>query len=136
MSIERNFIKRVNDIQESFLLISFIANIESHRNQPILNADNGMKFYVTQEMQCGLKAQFLIVLYNIVESTVCDCLTQLQQALSAIWLFYSGFAFWDLVVGTTDFSVGRRCRLDGVLFEWDVVVFEGSVDYGGLVGGI
>ena len=63
-------------------------------------------------------------------------LTQLQQALSAIWLFYSGFAFWDLVVGTTDFSVGRRWRLDGVAFEWDVVVFEGSVDYGGLVGGI
>jgi hypothetical protein len=82
MSIERNFIKRVNDIQESFLLISFIANIESHRNQPILNADNGMKFYVTQEMQCGLKAQFLIVLYNIVESTVCDCLNSFYDSIA------------------------------------------------------
>ncbi len=82
MSIERNFIKRVNDIQESFLLISFIANIESHRNQPILNADNGMKFYVTQEMQCGLKAQFLIIHYNIVESTVCDCLNSFYDSIA------------------------------------------------------
>lgn len=89
MSIQRNFIKRVNDIQESFLLISFIANIESHRNKPIINADNGIEFYVTQEMQCALKAQFLIVLYNIVESTVCDCLNSFYDSIADDGLTYA-----------------------------------------------
>lgn len=89
MSIQRNFIKRVNDIQESFLLISFISNIESHRNKPIINADNGIEFYVTQEMQCALKAQFLIVLYNIVESTVCDCLNSFYDSIADDGLTYA-----------------------------------------------
>lgn len=82
MNITRNFIKRANDINESFLLIRYIANIDSYKNHPIINTDNNTEFYVTQEMQCALKAQFIIVLYNIVESTVCDCLNSFYDSIA------------------------------------------------------
>lgn len=81
MTIQRNFIKRAEDIEETFRLVDFIANIESHRNLPITNTDGG-KLYVSQEMQCALKAQFLMVLYNIIESTVCDCLNTIYDSIA------------------------------------------------------
>ena len=81
MIIQRNFTKRAEDIEETFRLVDFIANVESHRNLPITNAE-GCALFVTQEMQCALKAQFLVVLYNIVESTVCDCLNSFYDSIA------------------------------------------------------
>lgn len=81
MTIQGNFIKRAEDIEETFHLVDFIANIESHRNLPITNP-NGSKLFVSQEMQCALKAQFLMVLYNIIESTVCDCLNTFYDSIA------------------------------------------------------
>lgn len=81
MTIQRNFTKRVEDIEETFRLVNFIANVESYKNLPITHAD-GSKLFVNQEMQCALKAQFLIVLYNIVESTVCDCLNAIYDSVT------------------------------------------------------
>ena len=89
MSIQKNFIKRANDIEETFHLISFIANVEPHKNRPIVNNDNNVELFVTQEMQCALKAQFLIVLYNIVESTVCDCLNSFYDSIADDGLTFS-----------------------------------------------
>lgn len=80
MTIEGNFTKRAEDIEETFRLISFIANVEAHKNQPIENANNFL--IVTQEMQCTIKALFLMVLYNIVESTVCDCLNSFYDSIA------------------------------------------------------
>lgn len=94
MNIQRNFKKRAEDIQEIYLLISFIANLESHKNQPLMvaNGTNDSRIlYVTQEMQCVLKAQFLMVLYNIVESTVCDCLNSFYDSIAD-----EGLTFADL----------------------------------------
>lgn len=81
MNIQRNYNKRADDIKETFNLVSFITNVESHRNIPLVNAD-GEELFVTQEMQCSLKAQFIIVLYNIVESTVCDCLNTFYDSIA------------------------------------------------------
>lgn len=81
MNVESNFTKRSNDIEETFNLIRFIVNIASHKNQPLVDT-NGNRLFVTQEMQCALKAQFLIVLYNIVESTVCDCIYAFYDSIA------------------------------------------------------
>ena len=82
MIIQRNFTKRADDIKEICLLINFIANIESHKNRPIKDDGNGRELFVTQEMQCALKAQFLMLLYNIIESTVCDCLNSFYDSIA------------------------------------------------------
>ena len=54
-----------------------------------MNNDNNVELFVTQEMQCALKAQFLIVLYNIVESTVCDCLNSFYDSIADDGLTFS-----------------------------------------------
>lgn len=82
MIIWRNYTKRASDIEETYLLINFIANVEPHRNQPIRNTDDGRELFVSQEMQCAFKAQFLMILYNIVESTVCDCLNFFYDSIA------------------------------------------------------
>ena len=80
MNIESNFTKRAEDNEETFRLISFIAKVETHQNKPLKNAKHSL--IVTQEMQCALKALFLMVLYNIVESTVCDCLNSFYDSIA------------------------------------------------------
>ena len=82
MIIQGNFKKRATDIEETFCLIKFIANIESYRNLPIKYMGNDAELFITQEMQCALKAQFLIVLYNIIESTICDCLNSIYDSIA------------------------------------------------------
>ena len=89
MIIQRNFTKRATDINETFTLIDFIVNIESHKNLPITHIDSKKILYVSQEMQCAIKAQFLMLLYNIVESTVCDCLNAIYDSIGDEELTFS-----------------------------------------------
>lgn len=89
MIIQRNFIKRATDINEIFTLLNFIVNIETHKSSPITHIDSDEKLYVSQEMQCALKAQFLMLLYNIIESTVCDCLNAIYDSIGDDELTFS-----------------------------------------------
>lgn len=82
MIIQKNFTRRVEDIEATFNLLSFILKIESHKNTPLIHVESNSELYVTQEMQCALKAEFLILLYNIVESTICDCLNTLYDSIA------------------------------------------------------
>lgn len=79
MTVEINFNRRKEDIEEAFQLLNFIVSIESHLNITLQSPNSNL--IVTQEMQCVLKAQFIIVLYNLVESTVCDCLNSIYDAI-------------------------------------------------------
>lgn len=137
MSIQRNFNKRANDIQESFILISFIANIDSHKNQPIINTDHSIEFYVTQEMQCALKAQFLIVLYNIVESTVCDCLNSFYDSIADDGLTFAELsdemrAMWKNYLKRTSNSDYQKNDMElmgmTIRFENLAINISGSLD--------
>lgn len=82
MIIQKNFTRRVEDIEATFNLLSFILKIESHKNTPLIHVESNSELYVTQEMQCALKAEFLILLYNIVESTIYDCLNTLYDSIA------------------------------------------------------
>lgn len=136
MIIQRNFTKRANDINDIYLLISFIANVESHRNQPIINADNGEIFFVTQEIQCALKAQFLIFLYNIIESTVCDCLNAVYDSIADDKLTFAELsnemrAMWksNLKRKDSNFSKSDADLMDmTVHFDSIAVNISGSLD--------
>jgi hypothetical protein len=87
MIVKNNFKKRKEDVDEAYKLLDFILSVETHRNNPLQY--NGVKFILTQEMQCILKAQFLIVLYNMVESTVYDCLNAIYDTILDEKLVYS-----------------------------------------------
>lgn len=81
MIVENDFNRRREDIEEAYKLLLFILSVETHRYKPLQNTDSGTTFIVTQEMQCILKAQFLIILYNMVESTVCECLNSIYDTI-------------------------------------------------------
>lgn len=89
MTFERNYRKRAEDINETFQLVKFISEVETHKNHPIFDATTKTNLYISIEMQCSLKAQFLIVLYNIVESTVCECLNSIYDSIADDSLLYS-----------------------------------------------
>jgi len=137
MNIQRNFTKRSNDIHESFHLISFIANIETHRNQPIINTDNGTKLYITQDMQCAIKAQFLVVLYNIVESTVCDCLNSFYDSIADDGLTYAELSdemrtMWKNYLKRTSNPWAQKSDMElmgmAIRFENLAINISGSLD--------
>ena len=69
MTLERQFELRKSDIEEIFYLLDFIVKIESHKNVPLIDTTTGNTLTISQEMQCAFKAEFLLLLYNIVEST-------------------------------------------------------------------
>lgn len=81
MTLERQFELRKSDIEEIFHLLDFIVKIESHKNESLLDTTTGNTLAITQEMQCAFKAEFLLLLYNIVESTTCDCLNSIYDAI-------------------------------------------------------
>lgn len=81
MTIIAHYIRRKEDVEEYFRLLCFLLSFETHRSISIQNIDTGKSLIITQEMQCVAKAQSLILLYNLVESTVCDCLNAIYDAI-------------------------------------------------------
>lgn len=86
--ITSTFRLRKEDIEESFRLLSFLLSYEPHLGTELKNDISGDSLIITQEMQCIAKAQFLIVLYNLVESTVSDCLNAIYDAIMDDGLVY------------------------------------------------
>lgn len=81
MPIIAHYKRRKEDVEEYFRLLCFLLSFETHRNISIQNLDTGKSLVITQEMQCVAKAQSLVLLYNLVESTVCDCLNAIYDAI-------------------------------------------------------
>lgn len=89
MIISSNYKKRREDIEVYYAFLRFLLSFETHRQRTIQNADTGESLIITQEMQCVAKAQSFILLYNLVESTVCDCLNAIYDAIQDDNLKYS-----------------------------------------------
>ena len=82
MIIDVNFDKRKDDVDAHFRCLAFINNVATYKNMPIVDKSNDAELYVDQQMQCCMKAQTLVLLYNLVESTVCDCLNYIYDAVA------------------------------------------------------
>lgn len=89
MTVRRHFDKLKEEIESYFQLLSFIVGVESHRMLPLQNPNGEDKIHVTQEMQCCMKAQLILMLYNLVESTVCLCLNSIYDEIHDSELSYS-----------------------------------------------
>ena len=89
MLIQQNFTKRKKDVEEFFRLVSFISGIETHRRPNLAHPSVSEGLEVTMELQCIVKAQLLITLYNLVESTVCECLNTIYDVIADERLTYS-----------------------------------------------
>lgn len=89
MILDAQFEQRKNDVEVHFRCLSFIDGVESHKGQPITDTLSGRQLLVDQQMQCCMKGQTLVVLYNLVESTICECLNYIYDAVADDELTYA-----------------------------------------------
>ena len=89
MILDSHFLQRKDDVDAHFRCLEFLDGVESHKGKPIENTANGMQLIVDQQMQCCMKGQTLVVLYNMVESTVCECLNYIYDNVADDELTYA-----------------------------------------------
>ena len=89
MILDANFEQRKEDVETHFRCLSFIDSIETHKGIPVRDPSSGNELQVDQQMQCCIKAQTLVLLYNMVESTICDCLNYIYDAVADDGLIYA-----------------------------------------------
>jgi len=89
MILDANFEQRLSDVEAHFRCLEFINSIESYKHKPVVDKDSGRELYVDQQMQCCIKAQTLVLLYNMVESTICECLNYIYDTVADDRLTYS-----------------------------------------------
>lgn len=89
MILDSHFKQRKDDVEAHFRCLSFIDSIESHKNRPIVDSYCGRQMFVDQLMQCCLKGQTMVVLYNMVESSICECLNYIYDAVADDSLTYA-----------------------------------------------
>lgn len=138
MTLERQFELRKSDIEEIFYLLDFIVKIESHKNVPLIDTTTGNTLTISQEMQCAFKAEFLLLLYNIVESTTCDCLNSIYDAIMDDNLTFDDVSteikqLWRNYLrkqnhpdADSDYSVLNPMK---IRFEQLAISISGSMDY-------
>lgn len=89
MILDVHFEQRKSDVEAHFRYLEFINGVESHKNMPVIDTNSGRELYVDQQMQCCTKGQTLVLLYNMVESTICECLNYIYDAIHDDGLTYA-----------------------------------------------
>lgn len=89
MIIDVHFEQRKSDVEAHFRCLEFLDGVESHKGIPIEDPSSGRHLCVDQQIQCCMKAQTLVILYNMVESTVCECLNFIYDAVADDDLTYA-----------------------------------------------
>ena len=90
MALINEFNERVNDINAYFDILLFEDAVEAYKNKPITNTDQGQLLFVNNTMQKCMRANAIIMLYNLVESTFCNCVQQIYDAIRDEHLTYNG----------------------------------------------
>ena len=137
MILDASFKLREEDVEAHFKCVAFICGIESYKRTPIRNPLNDNELYVDQQMQCCMKAQTLLVLYNMVESTVCDCMNYIYDAIADDQLSYAELTdemrmMWDksnkrAKKAEANLSEAEKMPLK-VVFEEMAVNTSGNID--------
>lgn len=88
MALMNEFIERVADINAYYAILSFEDAVETYKNKPLTNSDQGQQLLVDNTMQKCMRANAIIMLYNLVESTFCNCVQLIYDAISDEHLTY------------------------------------------------
>lgn len=88
MALMNEFNERVADINAYYAILSFEDAVETYKNKPLTNSDQGLELLVDNTMQKCMRANAIIMLYNLVESTFCNCVQLIYDAISDEHLTY------------------------------------------------
>ena len=89
MALMNDFTERVEDINAYFDILSFEDAVETYKKKPITNSDQGQQLLISNTMQKCMRANAIIMLYNLVESTFSNCVQLIYDAISDEHLTYS-----------------------------------------------
>lgn len=137
MILDSHFEQRKEDVEAHFRCLEFINSVESHKQKPVVDTDSGRELLVDLQMQCCMKAQTLVILYNMVESTVCECLNYIYDAVADDELTYSDLTDKMRHMWTQSCKRGGRPEKDldeaakmplKVVFEELAINTSGSID--------
>lgn len=137
MILDSHFAQRKDDVDAHFRCLEFINGVESHKSKPVVDSNSGRVLLVDLQMQCCLKAQTLIILYNMVESTICECLNYIYDAVADDKLTYADLT--DKMRNMWVSSCRRTSRIEQnwseaakmpvkVIFEELAINTSGSID--------
>ena len=112
MILDSHFAHRKEDVEAHFRCLNFINGVESHRQMPIVDTNSGREMMVDLQMQCCIKAQTLVLLYNMVESTICECLNFIYDAVADDGLTYADLTDEMRYMWTQSCKRGKRPEAD------------------------
>lgn len=81
MNLNKQYIARKKDIEAYYDILEFIDNIETYKHSKIECLNTTFSLNVSTNMQQCMKASCIILLYNIIESTIIHCLQSLYDAV-------------------------------------------------------
>lgn len=81
MTLINEFNDRVADIDAYYTILSFEDEVETYKLQPIINKALGHQLVINNTMQKCMRANAIIMLYNLVESTFSNCVQSIYDAI-------------------------------------------------------
>lgn len=73
MVLNDEYNQRVADVKAFYEVLKFLDAVETYKNKPIEDTNTSKSLMLTRNMQKCLRAEAIIVLYNLIESTFSNC---------------------------------------------------------------
>lgn len=73
MVLNDEYNQRVADVKAFYEVLKFLDAVETYKNKPIEDTNTSKSLMLTRNMQKCLRAEAIIVLYNLIESTFSYC---------------------------------------------------------------
>lgn len=73
MVLNDEYNQRVADVKAFYEVLKFLDDVETYKNKPIEDTNTSKSLMLTRNMQKCLRAEAIIVLYNLIESTFSNC---------------------------------------------------------------
>lgn len=80
--------QRVEDVCAFYKVLQIIDSVETYRTKPIEDTNSNNSLILTRKMQQCMRAETIIVLYNLIESTFSNCIFLIYDEIKDEKLFY------------------------------------------------
>lgn len=85
---KNKFNQSLEDINDFFLLLEFINSIETYKKIKLTNPTTSSSLLITSTQQKCMRSHAILMLYNIVEATVVECILAIYDAIKDDHLKY------------------------------------------------
>lgn len=88
MVLNDEYNQRVADVKAFYEVLQFLDSVETYKNKPIEDTNTSRGLMLTRNMQKCLRAEAIIVLYNLIESTISNSVFYVYDNIKDEKLYY------------------------------------------------